>query len=67
MKKLLFELQAEEIEKTLEEFLQEERETEPKFQDLSDLAIIKLALIPPGEFDLLSSNLETIEEKLNKA
>jgi len=66
IKTLLFESRAKAKGKTLKEFLQEERETEPKLRDLSDKTIIKLTSIPPGEFDFLSSNLEAFEEEIKR-
>lgn len=66
IKMLLLKSKAKAKGKSLEEFLQGERETEPKLRDLSDKAIIELALIPPGELDFLSSNLEAFEEEIKK-
>lgn len=66
MKMLLFKSQAKAKGKTFKEFLQEMREKAPKLQDLSDKTIIELSLIPTGEFELLSSNLETLEEEIEK-
>lgn len=66
MKMLLFKLQAKAEEKTLEEFLQERRETVPELRDFSDKTIIELSLIPPEGFDFLSRNLEALEEEIKR-
>ncbi len=66
IKMLLFKSKAKAKGKSLEEFLQEERETVPKLRDLSDKAIIESVPIPPGEFDFLSNNLEAFEEEIKK-
>ncbi len=66
MRMVLFKSLAKKKGKTFEEFLQEGRETEPKFRDLSDKAIIELVPIFPEDFDYLSSNLEDLEEEIKR-
>lgn len=66
MRMLPFKLQAKAKRKTLEKFLQEIREIEPRLQDFPDKAFIELVPIPPEKFDFLLNHLEVLEEEIKR-